>query len=166
MSQSLQLQRSTITLQSSVSKTATASGTAASLSGGVKALILTLDITSAERDSSDETYDVYVTTSDGVSSWDIAHFPQIAATGAKRYTARVICDGLLPQTVTTAAPGVAAVDSATLATVTGGTNAIKSLAVGSVRHGPVGITLNHEIVVVGTIGGTGLVYSLTATQIR
>jgi hypothetical protein len=126
----------------------------------MRTLVITLDITSAERDTGDETYDVYVTTSDGVSSWDIAHFPQIAATGAKRYTMRVNLDSVLPQNVTTAAPGVAAVDSASLRTDTAGSNnGIKTLTAGSVRHGAIGITFGHELVVGGTVA-TGIQYSI------
>jgi hypothetical protein len=155
-------------LQPSVTRAATATGTALSFGpAGLKelrstrSLIFTLDITSAERDSADETYDFYVTTSDGTSSWDIAHFPQITATGAKRYTMRVNLDSLVPQNVTTASPGVAAVDSASLRTDTAGSNnGIKTLTAGSVRHGAIGDTLNHELVVGGTVA-TGIVYSLT-----
>jgi hypothetical protein len=154
-----------LSLQDSASKLATFSGTAQDLGlSRFRALIITLDITSAERDTGNETYDVYITTSDGVSSWDLVHFSQIASTGAKRFTARVLRD-LLPQSITTAAPGVAAVESGTLATVSGGTNAIKSLGAGLVRHGPWGDTINQELVVAGTIGGTGLVYSLKITAV-
>ena len=153
--------RLSATLQASVTKAATFTGTALPITGGITALIVTLDITSAERDSANETYDFYITTSDGVSAWDVAHFPQIASTGAKRFTARILCGAsLLPQNVTTAAPGVAAVDSGTLATITGGTNAIKSLAAGLVRHGQLGSSLNHELVIAGTVA-TGIVYSIT-----
>lgn len=155
-----------ILLQASTTKAATASGTALTFGGAglrqlgrMTSLLFTLDIVSAERDTGDELYDIYVTTSDGVSSWDIVHFPQIATTGAKRFTARVNLDALVPQSVTTAAPGVASTDSATLATISGGTNAIKSLAAGAVRHGPIGEVLNHEIVIAGTIA-TGIVYTL------
>ena len=150
-------------LQAAVTKAASYSGTAQNLGlSRFRALIVTLDITSAERDSADETYDFYITASDGVSSWDIAHFPQIATTGAKRYTARILRD-LLPQNVTTASPGVAAVDSGTLKTDTAGSsNGIKTLAAGSVRHGPWGDTINHELVVAGTVA-TGIAYSITIT---
>src|SRR5580765_4481998 len=118
----------TYTLQGAVTKAATYSGTPLALSGSglasvkqSRSLIVTLDITVAERDSANETYDFYITTSDGVSSWDICHFPQIVSTGAKRFTARIALEGPL-QTVTTAAPGVVAVESGTLATITGATN--------------------------------------------
>jgi len=121
-------------------------------------LVVTLSITSAERDSANETYDFYLITGDGLSEWDIVHFPQVATTGAKIFTARVSAS-LLPQNVTTAGPGVAAVDSATLATVTSATNAPKTLAAGSVRHGPFGNMLRYELVCAGTIA-TGIVYSI------
>lgn len=150
------------TLQSSVTKAANFSGTAKTGLAGFRAVIVTLDITSAERDSANETYDFYITSGDGVSSWDVAHFPQIATTGAKRYTA--IIDGeLLPQEVTTATPGVSAVASGTYKTDTAGAGeGIKTLAAGKVRHGRVGDQLNHELVVAGTIA-TGIVYSITVT---
>jgi hypothetical protein len=119
-------------------------------------LVVTLKITSAERDSADETYDFYIITGDGQSEWDIVHFPQVATTGAKTYTARVRSD-LLPQNVTTATPGVSAVDSATLLTTS--THAPKSLAAGSVRHGAWGQNLRYELVVSGTIV-TGIVYTI------
>src|SRR6185503_10118692 len=99
------LSRLALTLQSAVTKAASFSGAALGIPGSVKSLIVTLDITVAERDTGNETYDIYITTSDGVSSWDIAHFPQIATTGAKRYTAQILCKGIVPQTVTTAGPG-------------------------------------------------------------
>lgn len=124
-------------------------------------LIITLDIESAERDSTDETYDIYVVTSDGKSSWDLVHFPQVATTGAKRFTAR-ISKRLLPQTVTTASPGVAAVEPAVLATGSGGSQAAKSLTAGSVRHGAWGNLIGHELVVAGTVT-TGIKYSIHIT---
>jgi hypothetical protein len=150
-------------LQAAVTKAASFSGTTpVTVPANARAVILTLDVTSAERDSTNETYDIYVTASDGVSSWDIAHFPQIATTGAKRYTAVVRAD-LLPQNVTTAGPGVSAVETATMKTDTAGANeGIKTLAAGKVRHGALGISLNYELVVAGTVV-TGIAYSLTAT---
>jgi len=149
-------------LQPTVTKAASASGDILSLSGQEKftEIIATLDVESAERDSSDETYDIYVTTGDGVSWWDVIHFPQILSTGAKRYTARVFTQ-CRPENVTTATPGVAANDPATLATVTAGSgNGIKTLAAGSVRHGPVGDRFSSELVVAGTVA-TGIKYSIT-----
>lgn len=126
--------------------------------GGYKELIVTLDITSAERDSSDELYDVYIVSGDGVSSWDIAHFPQIATTGAKRYTARILSSRLAE--VTTATPGVSAEPSSILATVTSGSGeGTKTLAAGKVRHGPFGDWLAAYLVVAGTVV-TGIVYSV------
>ncbi len=128
-----------------------------------RTLIFTLDVTAVDRGSSDETYDIYVTTGDDTSLWDIVHFPQVATTGAKRYTARVNLQADPMGTVTTASAGVQAIDSATLATVTAGSGqGIKTLGAGLVRHGAVGNTFNHELVVVGTIT-TGISYSLTMT---
>jgi hypothetical protein len=147
------------TLLAAVTSPATVSGAALPIGGGIRSLIVTWDITSAERDSANETYDLYITTSDGTSDWDVIHFPQVATTGAKRFTARILCVGLVPQNVTTAAPGVAAVDSGTLATVSGGLNAIKSLGAGLVRHGPIGVSLNYELVIAGTVA-TGIAHSI------
>lgn len=157
--------RRVLTLQAAVTAPATATGTSLAIGGGNRALVITWDITAAERDSANETYDVYITTSDGVSSWDICHFPQVLSTGAKRFVARILCDGIVPQTVTTAAPGVVAIESGTLAVITGGTNAIKSLAAGLVRHGPIGTSLNHELVVAGTVV-TGIAYSISVVEER
>lgn len=120
-------------------------------------LIVTLDVASAAH-ASDETYDLYVTSGDGVSAWDVVHFPQIATTGAKRYTARVLADRLAE--VSAAAPGVAAECSATLATIAAGSgNGIKTLAAGSVRHGPFGDRIGYQLVVAGS-GTTSIVYSI------
>jgi hypothetical protein len=156
-------ERMKLQLEAAVTKAATFSGTPIELPrlAGYGSLIVTLDITSAERDSANETYDFYITTSDGVSSWDLVHFPQVLTTGAKRYTARLVRD-LQPQNVTTAAPGVAAVESGTLKTESGGLNAIKSLAAGLVRHGPWGDTISYELVIAGTVV-TGIAYSITVT---
>lgn len=128
-------------------------------------LIVSWKINSAERDTGDETYDLYIITGDGVSEWDIVHFPQVATTGAKTFTARVACDGIIPQTITTAAPGVAANDSATLATGAGQANAPKSLAAGSVRHGALGGLIRYELVVAGTIAvGISFVLQIEARR--
>lgn len=149
-------------LQASVTKAASFTGTALLIPADYQQLIVTLDITSAERDSGDELYDFYITTSDGTSSWDIVHFPQIAATGAKRYTA-IVSRGFIPQEVTTATPGVAANVSGTMKTDTAGAGeGIKTLAAGKVRHGPWGESVNHELVVAGTVA-TGIVYSIRVT---
>lgn len=119
-------------------------------------LTCTLKVTSAERDSADEVYDFYLITGDGLSEWDLVHFSQVATTGAKTFTARV--QGTLqPQNVTTATPGVSAVDSATLLTTS--THAPKTLAAGSVRHGPFGNNLRYELVIAGTVV-TGIAYSI------
>lgn len=118
--------------------------------GDYKTLVLTLDITVAERDSTDELYDVYVVMGDAKSTWDIVHFPQIATTGAKRFTARVLADRLAE--VTTATPGIAAEPSATLATITAGSgDGTKTLGAGKVRHGPFGDQIGVIIVIAGTV---------------
>jgi hypothetical protein len=148
-------------LQEAVTRAATASGTEYKSRYLRKAreLLITLNITAAERDSGNETYDIYVTCGDGISQWDLVHFPQIATTGAKTFTAIVTTGTTLPRTVTTAAPGVEAVNTGTMATQSGGANAIKSLTAGMVRHGAFGDRLNHELVVAGTVA-TGISYSI------
>jgi hypothetical protein len=163
--------RNSRVLQTQVTKTATYSGTVfapgATPSGALDGmgefvdLIVTLNIVSAIR--TDETYDFYITTGDGTSSWDIVHFPQVATTGAKTFTATV-SGRVLPQNVTTASPGVAAVTSGTLATVSGGTHAIKSLGAGIVRHGPWGDRIGHEVVIAGS--APSIVYSIVVTPKR
>ncbi len=155
-----------IALQPAVTKGVNFSGTRfiSKRLASCRELVITLDITAAERDSANETYDFYITMGDGVSEWDIAHFTQVATTGAKRFTRRVLAE-LLPQNVTSATPGVAAVDPSELATVSGGTNAIKSLTAGLTRHGPFGDRIGHELVVAGTIA-TGITYSIQITAIR
>lgn len=128
--------------------------------GAYKHLIVTLDVTSAERDSSDETYDLYVTMGDGSGAeWDIVHFPQIITTGAKRFVAAVLSERLAE--VTTATPGVSAEPSATRAVITAGSNeGAKTLAAGKVRHGPFGNYINYYLVISGTVV-TGIAYSVT-----
>jgi len=123
-------------------------------------LTLTLKVTAAERDSGNETYDVYITTENRAGeTWDLVHFPQVAATGAKTFVARLRSD-LLAQQVTTAVPGVASNESATLRTETGGANqGTKTLGAGVVRHGPWGDKIGYELVVAGTLA-TGIGYSI------
>lgn len=122
-------------------------------------LIITLRVESAEDDSADETYDVYITTTDGVGSWDIAHFPQITADAVYEYTARLVAK-VRPENVTTAGPGVAANDSGTIKVDTAGADeGIKTLAAGSIRHGPWASKIGHELVVTGTVA-TGIQYSI------
>jgi hypothetical protein len=123
-------------------------------------LVVELQITAADAGG---TYDFYLITGSGdpgsmLAEWDLVHFTQQASTSAHTYVARVRSD-LLPQTVTTAAPGVSAVDSATLSVAASATNAPKSIAAGSVRHGAFGNTLRYELVAAGTIT-TGVTYSL------
>ena len=118
-------------------------------------LVITLNITAAERTTT-QTYDFYVITGDGSSEWDLVHFPQIAVAGATKLTARVL-SSLLPQTVTPAAPGVAAIAPGIINTLT--TNAPKTLGAGQVAHGPWGNYLRYELVCAGTIT-TGISYTV------
>lgn len=152
------------TLESSITKAASFSGTSKSGLGVFSQAIVTWDVTVAERDTANETYDLYITSGDGVSSWDVAHFPQIATTGAKRYT--VFIYGLTanyPVEVTTATPGVAAVASGAFKTDTAGAGeGIKTLGAGKARHGVIGDRLGYELVIAGTVA-TGITYSVTAT---
>lgn len=119
-------------------------------------LVISLNVLSAERDSANETYDVYVITGDGQSEWDLVHFPQVATTGAKTFTAR-LASQVIPVNVTGASPGVSANDPGILASAS---NAPKTLAAGSVRHGPWGNTIRYELVVAGTIA-TGISFNLS-----
>lgn len=152
----------TFTYLSSTTHASTTSLNAKTGLGGYQNLLVTWDITAAERDSADETYDLYVICSDGVSSWDVVHFPQIITTGAKRYTANV--NGLVQaQTVTTASPGVAAINTATMKTDTGGADqGTRTLTAGMVRHGVLGDRCGADIVIAGTIV-TGITHSITMT---
>jgi len=93
----------------------------------------------------------------GLAEWDIVHFAQIAGTPGT-FVARMRSD-LLPQTVTTAVPGVSTQTPATLSVGAGGLNAPLSLAAGSLRHGPWGDTLRLQLVAAGTIT-TGVTFSL------
>lgn len=146
-------------LQASITKTASFSGAALGRLAGFKELVITLDVTAADRADLNETYDIYVTANDGVSSWDIAHFPQIATTtGAKRYTAKV-SGAVLPQTVSSA--GAATNDAILKTDTVGADQGIKTLAAGSVRHGAIGDAIGHELVVAGTT--PSITYSLTVT---
>lgn len=121
-------------------------------------LVITLDIFSAERDDADETYDFYITTGEGDSAWDLVHFPQIASTGVKRFTARLLSSRLAE--VTTGTPGTSAETSGTFKTDTAGANeGIKTLGAGKVRHGPWGSKIGYELVVAGTVV-TGVNYSI------
>lgn len=145
-----------LALDTGVTKTASYAPTAVDYRiDRFRELVVTLKIVSAVH--TDETYDFYLITGDGLSEWDLVHFTQVAATGAKTFTARVRAD-LLPQNVTTATPGVAAVDSATLTTAPSATHAPKSLASGSVRHGNFGNMLRYELVIAGS--APSIVYSL------
>ena len=147
-----------IVLQSAISATGDISGARQAFSfKEVKEVTVVLKVTSADRTTGDETYDVYVTTGitlpDGtIAKWDIAHFPQVASTGAKTYVASVKGYGVpYPYTVTTAGPGVAAVVTGTMKTDTAGAaEGIKSLTAGMVRHGVLGEFVSYELVTAGT----------------
>ena len=112
-------------------------------------VVLTLAVTAATH--TNETYDLYVWTTDGFSKWDIAHFPQIATTGAKTFTARLTSQNQIPANVTNATPGVANNDPSFIQTDTPGANqGIKTLGAGIVRHAPFGEWLGYSLVVAGT----------------
>lgn len=147
------------TLQGRVTKAANYS--LAAIDAGlmaIQSLIIVLRVYSAERDSSNETYDLYVTngpTANKADHWDIVHFPQIATTGAKTFVARLNAY-LRPENVTTAGPGVAANETGTMRTETAGSaQGIKALGAGIIRHGPLGNFIGLELVVAGTIA-TGI----------
>lgn len=147
-----------LTLTDAITSAATLSSARLTLPGTPKILIVTLDITAAERDSANETYDFYIVAGDGISEWDIAHFPQVLTTGAKRFTARILSDRLAE--VTTATPGVAAEPSGTFKTDTvGAGEGVRTLAAGKARHGPLGHLIGYELVIAGTVV-TGISYSI------
>lgn len=149
-----------IILQAAVTKTASYSATDRTGFFNFKDMIVTLNITSAERDTGNETYDFYITTGDGVSSWDLVHFSQVATSGAKTYSA-IISGSSRPVTTTTAGPGVEAVQTGTLKTDTAGADqGIKTLTAGMVRHGAWGDRIGYQLVVAGTVV-TGITYSIT-----
>lgn len=125
---------------------------------GYKYIVATLDITAAERDSSDELYDVYLVMGDGKAKWDIAHFTQVATTGAKRMVMRISAERIAE--VTGATPGIVAEPPAIL--LTSSTNAPGSLGSGIVRHGPFADFIGVKVVVAGTVA-TGIVCSLDIT---
>ena len=124
-------------------------------------LVVTWKITSAERDTGNETYDLYITTQNQAGEkYDLVHFPQVATTGAKTFVAR-LSSQVLPQRVTTASPGVASNESGTIRTETGGAaEGAKTLAAGTVRHGPWGDLIGYELVIAGTIV-TGIAFTIT-----
>lgn len=127
--------------------------------GNYQELVITLDVNPAPIDgSSDATYDFYITMGDGLSVWDIVHFPQLSST-AKRYTARVLSERQAE--VTTATPGIAAEPTAILETESGGTNARKSLAAGKVRNGPFADYIGYELVIAGT--SPSITFAITIT---
>ena len=117
-------------------------------------LVATLNITAAEAS---RTYDVYLITGDGLAEWDLVHFPQIAAAGAAKLTARLLSN-VLPQTVTPATPGVPAIAPGVIVPST--TNAPKTLPAGQIAHGPWGNMLRYELVCAGGALTTGITFSL------
>lgn len=147
-------------LDSAVTKTASYSlATADRNLDRFSELVITLKITAANRAGA-ETYDLYVTTSDGFGSWDLVHFPQIASTGAKTYVARITSQNQIPTTVTTAGPGVSANESAIIQVDTAGSNqGIKTLTAGMVRHAPWGSQIGYELVLAGG-GSPSITYSI------
>jgi hypothetical protein len=157
-----------IVLQPAISATGDISGNNMNFSiKDVKEVTCVLKVTSADRTTGNETYDIYVTSgirlADGtVAKWDVAHFSQIAATGAKTYVAAVKGYGVpYPYTVTTAGPGVAAVVTGTMKTDTAGADqGTGTLTAGMVRHGVLGEFLSYELVTAGTTPILG--FSLTA----
>lgn len=151
------------TLQASGTVGVTTTGTYKTGLGGFHQHVIELNVTAAERDSADETYDFYIQMGDGVASWDVAHFTQIATTGAKQYVAVVNCD-LLPQTITTASPGVSAVRTGTMKTDTSGANeGVRTLTAGMTQHGVCGDRMRYDLVIAGTVA-TGVTFSITATS--
>lgn len=124
----------------------------------VKEVLLGLRVTAADRTNGNETYDIYVTSYITLPSgtklwWDIAHFPQLTATGS--YT--MICKGqpAYPQTITTAGPGVAAVQTASNSVGTAGSGqGIRTLTAGMALHGLLGEGIAYSLVGGGTTPGT------------
>lgn len=157
----------TFTLLSAETVSASASGTttlAAILTGAEpwQGLILTLQVAAAVV-TSNATYTVYVTCSDGASEWDIVAFPQIATSGSKTYTAR-IQPLILPQTVSSS--GSAANDDGVITTTTAGSaQGPRTLAAGSVRHGLHAGTINSYVVIGGTDAAPSITFSLFATAV-
>jgi hypothetical protein len=123
-------------------------------------LVVTWDITAAVAGSGN-TIDVYITSGDGTSAWDIAHFAQINGNGPPlRYTARILAD-LLPENVTSGSPGTAANDPSTLQTSAGGVNPIITLTSGKVRHGAFGDRIGFQAVIAGA--GASFTFSIRIT---
>lgn len=138
------------TLKASGADTATVVGTQVRQLGAYNHFVVTWEITAADRADADETYDMYVTCGDGITKWDVVHFPQIATTGAKTYVSRIV-GGIEPTNVTTAGPGVSAVETATMKTDTAGADqGVRTLSAGQVRHGPCGDRMGYELVISGT----------------
>jgi hypothetical protein len=134
----------------------------------VREVLLTLRVTAADRTTGNETYDFYVWSYHKLpcgkfSRWDIYHFPQIAADAEAIHTAILKPDPPEPINVTTAGPGVAAVNTATLATITAGSGqAIRTLGAGYALHGFLGEGLGFSVAGGGTTPGP-VTFELVAT---
>lgn len=122
-------------------------------------LLIELVVTSAERDSANETYDIYVwAESPGGTKMDLAHFPQVATTGAKKFLARV-SRNISPAKIDSGTP-TTTVDKGTLTMTTDGSgDGWKTLSAGQVRHGPWGHKIGYSVVVAGTVT-TGIAFSI------
>ena len=122
-------------------------------------LVITLQISAADLTDLDETYDFYITTENEAGArWDLAHFAQIVADDTYTLVARVRTY-LLPRQVSTASPGVEAVESGTLAVAAGQANRPTTLTAGVVRHGSWGNKIGYELVTGGTTPSVS--YSIT-----
>jgi hypothetical protein len=97
--------------------------------------------------------DFFLTTSDGISEWDVIHFPTIDTTNYGTYMAKVSTT-ILPQIVTGTTPvneGIIRTDG-----MNGGP---LTIAADSIRHGPVGT--NFKVYVVSSDMAQSVTYRLT-----
>jgi hypothetical protein len=125
----------------------------------VKEVIITLNMVLADRTNADETYAFFVNTFHRLPSgvyarWDICAFTSIATVTARYLT--MVVKGQPPQvqTVTTAGPGVVAVNTSTLATITdAAAEGRGTLTAGMVRNGALGEGLNYTLIPAGTTPG-------------
>jgi hypothetical protein len=138
-------------LQGAVTKTVTTTlAPVAQALSRYRELVITFLVTAMDRTTGDELADLHITTeNDAGASWDLCHFPQIATTGVKTFVARLRSD-LLPQNVSTATPGTAAVESGTLTVYAAATHAVGSLGAGLVRHGAWGDKIGYILTLAGT----------------
>lgn len=114
-----------------------------------RVLEITLDVTAADAGG---TYDIYIITSDGVSTWDLCHFSQPEAAGG-RLLARIYQDQ----------PGQVIHSDGTITQeghlATAGTDTAGSLVSGATRHGPWGHMIGYKLVAGGTIT-SGITFSI------